>query len=78
MFETILGVLSAGLSLWNDLEKDKYISKLISLKEQYYVEFNKVVDQRSDAVLDNLEFELCLLANGFSTSVGAKNAQNKS
>lgn len=78
MFEAILGVLQAGLSLWGGLEKDKYLSKLLNLREQYYAEFNKPSDQRSDAVLDNLEFELRLLANGFATSVGTSNAQNKS
>lgn len=78
MFETILGVLSAAFTLWDDLEKDKYVSKLVTLKEQYYAEFNKPADQRSDAVLDNIEFELRLLATGFASSVGTKNTQDKS
>ena len=78
MIETILGVLTAAFTLWDDILKDKYVGKLVSLKEQYYAEFNKPADQRSDAVLDNIEFELRVLANSFAASVGAKNTQNKS
>lgn len=78
MIETILGVLTAAFTLWDDLEKDKYVNQLVSLKEQYYAEFNKPVADRSDAVLDNIEFQLRILAVGFTASVGAKNTQNKS
>lgn len=75
MIETIFKCLEAGLSLWDDKEKDKYKDELISLKEQYYAEFNKDPALRSDAVLDNLEFQLRVLVTSFSASVGKPNAQ---
>lgn len=70
MFTVLLNCLSAGLTLWDDKEKTKYVDQVISLKEQYYAEFNKPLDSRSDAVLDNLEFQLRVLATSFASSVG--------
>lgn len=77
MFGLVLQVLGAGLTLWDDKEKNKYVDKLLSLKEQYYAEYNKPIDIRSDAILGNLEFELRLLATGFASSIGKSTAQDK-
>ena len=77
MFEQLLGVLGAGLSLWASKEKTKYVDRLMELKRDYYAEFNKDPAVRSDAVLDNLKRELCILADAFTTSVGAANTPPK-
>lgn len=69
MFEALLTVLGAGLSIWEHKEKTKYVDKLMSLRRQYKDEMNKSESNRSDAVLDNLEFELNNLALAFSAQV---------
>lgn len=78
MFDALLTVLSAGLTLWSDKEKNKYIDEMISLKNQYYEEYNKPLTERDDSVLDNLEHELCVLGVAFAASIGKQNTAPKS
>lgn len=78
MFAALLSVLGAALSIWSDKEKHKYIDQLIKLKEEYYAEYNKPEASRSDATLDNLEFQLRLLGHAFAASVGEQNTPNQS
>ena len=73
MFESLATALAAGLSIWAHKEKHKYVDRLMDLRKRHYEEYNKLDDYRSDAVLDNLEFELRVLASAFSTAVGEKN-----
>ena len=70
MFPIILQILSAALSIWASKEKTKYIDRLVELKTEYFREINKPEADRSDAVLDNLEFQLRTLALAFSAEVG--------
>lgn len=70
MFLTLMSVLEAALQLWNSHEKNKYIDHLAQLKKDYYEQINKSFDQRDNAVLDNLEFQLRLAADSFAASVG--------
>ncbi len=58
MFETLAATLLAGFSLLDNHEKHKYTDKIIELKRLRYEEQNKPDDKRSDAVLDNIDFEL--------------------
>lgn len=76
MFESLLTVLGAGLSIWNNKERTKYVDQLMSLKRRYYEEFNKSAEHRSDAILDGIESELRILASAFSTSVGKPDTQD--
>jgi len=69
MFETLAATLLTGLSLLEHKEKTKYVDRLMELKRLRYEEQNKPVDQRSDAVLDSLEFELRTLCLAFHTVV---------
>lgn len=57
-FSSLLGIVEAALSIWSSKLKQKYIDKVETLKREYHAEINKPVAERSDAVLDNLEFEL--------------------
>ena len=66
MFTLILSLLDTGLKLWLSKEKTKYIDKKIELEKAYYAEYNKPPEERSDAVLDNLYFELRTLAIAFT------------
>ncbi|MBK7366155.1 MAG: hypothetical protein IPI97_14655 [Nitrosomonas sp.] len=77
MFSALLKVLGAGLSLWASKEARKYIDKKIALEKAWYEEYNKDDASRSNAVLDNLEFELRTLAIAFASEVGASQAGNK-
>lgn len=78
MIESIFAVLAAGLTIWSNKEKRKYIDKLLRLKKEWYAEINKPDDRRDNAVLDNVEFELRLLATAFSTEVAKSNAGDPS
>ena len=69
-----LNVLQAGLTLWNNKEKTKYIDKLMSLKKDYYAEINKPLAERSDAVLDNVLFELRVLGVAFAAGIAKQDA----
>ncbi len=75
MIKVLLDVLGSALSIWETKEKTKYLDKYTALKQAYYVEYNKPDEIRSDAVLDNLEHELCIFASGVSAEIGAKNAK---
>lgn len=70
MFESLAKALAAGLSIWEHKDKLKYSEKLASLKRAHRDEINKPRNRRSNAVLDNLEFELRLLVDSFSAAVG--------
>jgi hypothetical protein len=65
MFNLILGVLEQGLNLWNSKESTKYMDRLIRLKKDFHEEYNKPLDERSDIRLDDIEFELRVLAESF-------------
>lgn len=65
MFLTILGLLEAGLSLWASKEKNKYIDRKMALELRYWDEQNKPRTEQSDAVMDNIHFELQQLAAAF-------------
>ncbi len=77
MIELIFKVLDTGLSLWLSMEKSKYVDKLMSLKKDYYLELNKPINDRSDAVLDNIEFELRILGLAFSSSAASQNTSTQ-
>lgn len=70
MFTLILGILEAGLSLWQSKEKRKYIDELLELKQRYYEELKKAPEDRNAAMLDNIEFRVRILGLAFAADVG--------
>lgn len=78
MFAIILQLAASALSIWDNAERSKYADKLARLEKEYYAEKNKAPNERSDAVLDNLRFELCITASALGTAIGSANAKNKS
>lgn len=72
MFALILGIVEAALSIWSSKLKQKYIDKVENLKRDYYAEINKPREQQSDAVLDNLEFELRLATASLAADMRSK------
>ncbi len=76
MIELILSLAASALSIWASKEKTKYSDQLGTLQKAYYDEYNKPLSERSDATLDNLEFELRVLARQLSAAIGASNPSN--
>lgn len=74
--QLILGVLEQGLKLWNSKEADKYVSKMIKLKKEWYEEYNKPLDQRSDVKLDYIELQLRILCQSFIQAPKRENPKN--
>lgn len=74
MISSILGIVEAVLSIWDSKLKTKYIDKVQSLKKAYYEEWNKPVEERSDAVLDNIEFELRITVDSLTAQIRIENA----
>ena len=65
--QALFTALAAGLSIWEHKEARSYANKLMNLRRNWHNEYNK--KDRDDAVLDNIEFELCLLCNGYSAEI---------
>lgn len=75
MIESLLAVLGAGLSLWNHREKTHLMDRFLELRSAWYAEYNKPIDRRSDARLDNIERELRLISTRFAAAVGSPDSQ---
>lgn len=63
LFKTLL----AGLTLWKNKDARKYLDQVIKLKKQWYDEYN--LPEFSDAKLDNIERELKIIAETFSSKI---------
>jgi hypothetical protein len=72
VFVLILEIVEAALSIWSSELKQKYIDQVALLKQEYYAETNKLPADRSDAVLDNLEFQLRIAASSLASSILGK------
>jgi len=77
MVGTLLGILEAGLSIWASREKTKYQDRYIKLKREWYEEYNKPEDRRSDAELDRIEFDIRVLCLAVSAQIRAENTSPK-
>lgn len=75
MIDSLFKVLIPALTLWKNKDARKYLDKVIQLKKEWYSEYNK--DISDDAVLDNIEFELRIISESFSSQVGTENAKAK-
>ena len=86
MWEALALSLAAGLSIWQNENKHKYVDRLMKLRKEKNEESNKpewdgvsqkdVGQFRSDARLDELDFELCTLSIAYSSEVGKQKASN--
>ncbi len=74
MFDSVVKALTIALTLWDDKEKTKYQDSLMRLQRDYRDEDNKPDGERDNAVLDNLEFELCILIDSLASVTGTKKA----
>lgn len=74
MVEALILALGSGLSIWDHAEKSKYADQLMRLKEAWYEESNRPDAERSDAALDSIEHELCVLSLSFASAVTVPHA----
>lgn len=74
MINSIFKLLGSALAIWEHKEKNKYFDKYMSLKRDWYEEYNK--EQRNDARLDNIEFELSMLVDSLSAKIGNANSSD--
>lgn len=74
MISEFIRVLEVGLSLWLSKDKTKYLDEFIKLKKEYWNEANKPMETRSDAVLDDIQFRLCILGTAFAAAASQPNA----
>lgn len=77
MVQTLMDVLKSAFALLEIHERDKYHSDLLDLERQYHEETNKDPSVRSDAVLDELESQLRILADSFTALASKPNAPNQ-
>lgn len=78
MFDELLKLLRVSVTFLDDKEKHKYVDQLMDLEAQYYAESNRPDSDRSDAVLDNLRFQLCNLSAAFRAGLEKPNAPAQS
>lgn len=60
---SIIKLLTVTLDIWDSKEKTKYIDQKIKLEKEWYAEFNKNIDERSNLVMDTIYRELLILSN---------------
>lgn len=63
--QLVLGILKEGLKLWNSKEASKYLDKVIKLEKDYFEEYNKPSNIRSDLTLDSILLELKIISKNF-------------
>lgn len=69
MFEALLNVLGAGLSIWDHEKKHEFIKKQLRLKSEYHDALNQT--PRDNARLDIVERDLKDLSQAFSSEIAA-------
>jgi hypothetical protein len=74
MAEALFQALAAGLHIWENDQKTKYVDRLLKLKKQWSDEYAKDADMRDWIVLDSVERELCIIASEWSTILGIQNS----
>ncbi len=77
MVLSIIALLEAGLRLWDDKEKTKYVDQIIKIKEQYHAELSKPFDDRDFNVLGTLELRLWDISSAFIAASSGAPVQSK-
>lgn len=72
MTELLFGVLAEGLKLLNTKEGNKYLNKIVSLRQQWLEEYSKPLNKRDNESLDDIETALYLISKSFIEMGGKK------
>lgn len=65
MTELLLGVLVEGLKLLNTKEANKYLNKIIQLRQEWLEEYSKPRSKRDNSELDDMESQIYLISKAF-------------
>jgi len=63
---TTLKILEHGLGIIGTKQARKYLDEVIKLKEIYHEEYNKPKNFRNNAVMDNVDSRLRIIAESFT------------
>jgi hypothetical protein len=74
MIASILAIIGAILSIVEINLRRKYLDQYLNLQRAYHEAINKPPQEWDDAVIDNIEFELRVLARAISSDVALMNA----
>lgn len=58
----LLHITKHVLGIYETKESRKYLERILYLEKLLYAEEAKHPDERNHAVMDNIDFELCLIA----------------
>lgn len=67
MFDSLINILGASLSIWNSKTAIKYQSKVLKLQKDYDEESDK--DESDHNILDRIERDLVRLSNVVATEI---------
>lgn len=83
LITAIFGAAESALDLLEEREKNypvkqaqAFKNRLLKIRGKYYAEYNKPIEQRSDAVLDHIALELRLFLTDFAASVRPENVSH--
>ena len=68
----ILGLLKVSIETFRNERKDRFLKKYVKLEREWYEEFNRPDNTRSDLALDRIMLELELLAKLVVAEAGNK------
>lgn len=71
---SLIKILELSLSIWDRKDKRKYLDELISLKKEFYAEYNKPREIRSNAILDDVRLRLRILCDSVASAIGTTSA----
>jgi hypothetical protein len=79
-FTVVSELLLVGLKLWERKNKNKYFEELRNLERGRHSEEAKPLEERDQAMLDNIDYELLLLSRKFvsATKDGGSNSSVES
>jgi len=73
----VLEIVKSGLNIWEHKEKRKYVDKINKIEKELYEQEAKPFEERDQALIDNLHFDLVLVSRAFAQDAGSHVA-NKS
>lgn len=73
MIGALIGIIGAILSIVEINLRRKYLDQYLNLERSYREETNRPISERDDAAIDNIEFELRVLARAITSDIGKQN-----
>lgn len=71
LVDSLLKIGASLISLLELKERRKYTDQMLELQKAYYVEYNKPYEQKNDALMDQIKFNLVLLIQAIASDLEA-------